>query len=236
MLCLAARQHPIGFVCMNGESLNASDIAHYVRVSEPEVSTLMAELDRNGVLTRDRNGRIYSRRMVRDGRQMALDRKNGAKGGNPSLLKQRKIPPPAKGGVNPPIKARYQNPDTNKQDAHADARAPLLAACDAMGTNLEALRRKPAWMAFGDFYHELVGQGCMPARDIWPTIARLSARLGGVPSSPLYFKTAILAARDGHTPSGPPSPQEVAERLALYAREGVWSSKWGPKPDDGASA
>ena len=49
------------------------------------MSGLLAELELNGVFSRDRRGRIYSRRMVRDAKRSEEGRKHGRLGGNPSL-------------------------------------------------------------------------------------------------------------------------------------------------------
>jgi hypothetical protein len=230
LLCVAAQHDPIGYLCVNDESLSPSDIARIAGVGQGKAQSLIAELERNGVFSRDRHGRIYSRRMVRDAKRQALASKNGARGGNPSLSKQRKIRPGVKGEVNPPDNPRSQSPDSISQ-ASSGRLAPLLRACQVMGIEVEALRRRPAWMLFGDFFAELVRLGCDAERDIWPTIARVRAR-GVVPSSPLYFKAAILEARDAHggAVAVRVSPQALAERMEAFARDGVWSSTWGPRP------
>jgi hypothetical protein len=85
MLCIAAQSDPIGYLTVNNEILSVQDIARMVGGSEPEVSTLIDELDRNGVLSRDRTGKIYSRRMVRDDKKARVAQKNGKLGGNPTL-------------------------------------------------------------------------------------------------------------------------------------------------------
>lgn len=85
MLCIAAQSDPIGYLTVNQEILSVQDIARMVGGSEPEVSTLIDELDRNGVLSRDRTGKIYSRRMVRDEKKARTAQKNGKLGGNPKL-------------------------------------------------------------------------------------------------------------------------------------------------------
>ena len=87
LLCIAAKSDPIGYVTMNGRTLGVTDIARLAGVTETEASSLIDELERNGVFSRDRTGRIYSRRMVRESRRAATARKNGRKGGNPSLSK-----------------------------------------------------------------------------------------------------------------------------------------------------
>ncbi|WP_419905064.1 hypothetical protein [Kiloniella sp.] len=50
---------------------------------------MLGELEEAGVFSRDRKGRLYSRRMLRDLKKAGVAQKNGRRGGNPSLLKQR---------------------------------------------------------------------------------------------------------------------------------------------------
>ena len=88
-LCIAASGDPTGYVTMNGQTLGVTDIARMAGVTETEASELIGELDRNGVFSRDRRGRIYSRRMVRDVKKRKKARKNGKLGGNPTLRRQR---------------------------------------------------------------------------------------------------------------------------------------------------
>ncbi|MEQ1866593.1 MAG: hypothetical protein ABL996_18300 [Micropepsaceae bacterium] len=230
LLCVAAQHEPMGYLCVNGESLTLSDIARIAGVRDVRARSLMADLERNGVFSRDRHGRIYSRRMVRDAKAMLLSKQTGKLGGRISRDKQRGIFDPSKGGLAP----RSQSPESISQ-VSSGRLAPLLRACQVMGIEVEALRLKPAWMMFGDFFAELLRLGCDAERDIWPTIARVASR-GVVPSSPLYFKTAILEARDarggGVAVAAGVSPQVLAERMEAFARDGVWSSKWGERPGE----
>lgn len=85
MLCVAAEHDPIGYVAVAGRGLELPGLARVIGADESEVQILLGELERNGVFSRDRKGRIYSRRMVRDAKKAATARKNGKKGGNPSL-------------------------------------------------------------------------------------------------------------------------------------------------------
>lgn len=87
MLCIASAHDPIGYVAVAGRGLSETDIARTTGGSELEVRDLLGELDRNGVFSRDRTGRIYSRRMVGDAKKAAISRKNGKLGGNPRLGK-----------------------------------------------------------------------------------------------------------------------------------------------------
>jgi hypothetical protein len=85
MLCIAAAHDPIGYVAVAGRALDETSIARMTGGMESEVRSLLGELAANGVFSRDRHGRIYSRRMIADARKAASARKNGKKGGNPSL-------------------------------------------------------------------------------------------------------------------------------------------------------
>lgn len=87
MLCIAAAHDQIGYVAVAGRGLNETSIARMTGGSESEVRDLLGELDQNGVFSRDRQGRIYSRRMINDAKRAAIAKKNGKQGGNPSLSK-----------------------------------------------------------------------------------------------------------------------------------------------------
>ena len=102
MLCIAAAHDPVGYVSVAGKPLDETGLARLTGVSESEVAILLQELDHHGVFSRDRHGRIYSRRLVRDARMLANAKKNGKKGGNPNLRKQRG----KSEGVNPPDKGK----------------------------------------------------------------------------------------------------------------------------------
>lgn len=86
LLCLAAKSNPTGFVAVAGRPCSSTDIARLSGVAEQEVESLLGELSRNGVFSRDAQGRIYCRRMVRDNRKRQKLRQNGAKGGQASFL------------------------------------------------------------------------------------------------------------------------------------------------------
>lgn len=102
MLSLAARSAPIGFVSVNGAALSTAELAALLGGAPEVVGTLLAELEKNHVFSRDRSGRIYNRRMVRDQKARILAVENGKKGGNPRLLqpidKPDSNPEPVKGG------------------------------------------------------------------------------------------------------------------------------------------
>lgn len=119
MLCIAAAHDPIGYVAVAGKGLDETSLARLTGCLESEVSSLLGELERNGVFSRDRHGRIFSRRMVADARKAATARKNGKNGGNPSLSKDNEIPASDKGGDKAGLKPH--KPFARKPDKKANA-------------------------------------------------------------------------------------------------------------------
>lgn len=247
MLCVAAQAEPFGFLAQGGRALDAGAIARVAGVGDAEARALIGELEEAGVLSRDRKGRMYSRRMVRDAKLSAAARKIGKRGGNPSLCRDRKKPQTLKGRDNGEVKAPVppisQKPESksHKPESMNDGagREPLSRAAAALGVQVETLRRRTGWIILGDMIEGLAGEGCDVERDVWPTIARVAKRLSETPATPLYFKTAILDARDRRRAREAPEAADAAawqDRLAVFAAEGAWSTRWGPKPGEAGCA
>jgi hypothetical protein len=129
VLCLAAEADPIGYVVVNGKPLDFSAIARLTGGTEQEVVSLIDELDRNGVLSRDRRGAIYNRRMVRDAKKIAHARKVGRLGGNPSLSKTRDNPAQDNPQVNPEDKGtdKAHKPEARSQKPESPS-PPLMTS------------------------------------------------------------------------------------------------------------
>lgn len=113
---------PFGFfVGRSGEPVDIAWFAREVNAPLREVKKCLAELEHEGVFSRDSFGRIYSRRLIREHAKREQLRENGQHGGNPALLdnhsldKQFGYPEPPKmdkrGLVIPDT--RYQIPDTD---------------------------------------------------------------------------------------------------------------------------
>lgn len=106
MLCVMHEAEPRGFLLVNGRSLSTAHLAALAGCSTREAGRLVDELESAGVFSRDGEGVIFSRRILKDIARAERDRLNGKRGGNPNI----------KAGVNPPDKAqkpeaRYQRPD-----------------------------------------------------------------------------------------------------------------------------
>lgn len=148
LLCVAAKADPYGYILVNGFPLDATGAARLAGVAEGEAQSLLQELERNGVFSRDRKGRMFSRRLVRDAAVRAKAQKNGAKGGNPalgvSIGKDEKKDSPVNPPDNPPLIPPYPIPHTHEEkeqqpreevpssEADTTDRERLLAA---MGAN-----------------------------------------------------------------------------------------------------
>jgi hypothetical protein len=74
-----------GYLSINGVPMPPDLVAARCGTILDQYTTLLAELDRAGVPSRNDKGIIFSRRMVRDAKIREIARKNGLKGGNPRL-------------------------------------------------------------------------------------------------------------------------------------------------------
>ncbi len=76
-----------GYLEINGSPVSTPALAALSGTTPQEITGLLGELEEAGVFSRDRKGRLYSRRMLRDLKKAGVAQKNGRKGGNPNLLK-----------------------------------------------------------------------------------------------------------------------------------------------------
>ena len=212
MLCIAAEADPTGYVTVNGRPLGVTDIARLAGVTETECESLLAELDWNGVFSRDRKDAIYSRRMVRDAKTAKKNRENGKKGGNPTIGKDEGISewvnPPVKGGVKPhkPV-AICQKPESSST---ARARSPVTSQHRAMA--LDLLDRGKASLTSWErnFLEDLCGKSTITPR-IEERLAEIGNKIG--------FSASELMAT-------------WQKRLAAARNMQQWDLKWGPMPGE----
>jgi hypothetical protein len=119
MLCVLAQAEPLGYLVANRRILTSTDVARVAGMRTMEAEGLMVELETAGVFSRDRKGRIYSRRMVREARLRKAAQKSGRRGGNPSLCngtqKASTLKGRDKGGVKAPVPPISQSPRARVQ-------------------------------------------------------------------------------------------------------------------------
>jgi hypothetical protein len=192
---------PYGHLLIEGVSPKTEEIASLVSRPLKEVSAALAELSLRRVFDKTTNGIIYSRRMVRDEKKTNLDKVNGAKGGNPTLI----------GGVNPPHKGgdKAQIPDTRVQidDDEDDARAKAFKLAAKIG-GLCGYPSPQDWPpSFCGAPHRIetwLGNGWNPDIIMVAVRETLSKKRDGPPSSVGYFEKAIATA---HARQAAPLPK-----------------------------
>lgn len=86
MMCIMHDGYPYGHLAIAGNAVDPRGISRMVGESLRAVVALLAELERANVFSRDPNGTIYSRRMVRDERLRKSRAEGGRQGGGYGVL------------------------------------------------------------------------------------------------------------------------------------------------------
>lgn len=87
MMCLMHDGQPYGYLKVNQKVIHVVNLAPMVGLTIELTTKLTRELEEAGVFSRDSDGCIFSRRMVRDEEIRAKRSESGHKGGNPKLKK-----------------------------------------------------------------------------------------------------------------------------------------------------
>ncbi len=107
MLCAMDASTERGYLVLAGRAASPIEVANMIGVDRRTVQRVIAELEKNGVFSRDGRGAIFSRRMLRDQNAHDLAVATGTQGGNPKLLKNSDIGQiPVKAPVNLVEKAK----------------------------------------------------------------------------------------------------------------------------------
>jgi hypothetical protein len=153
LLTLMHEAEPYGHLLVSGCAPTARDLAGLLGGTEREIAGLLAQLEAKRVFSRNQDGSIYSRRMVRDREQAEKDRANGKRGGNPKVKREQSVE--VKGGVNPPDNPT-RNPEVNggdkaqrpeARDQKESKRAPASAPVGMMPSLADPPSR---WLSLGD--------------------------------------------------------------------------------------
>lgn len=90
MICVMHQANPYGFLALNGQGIEPETLARMVGASTRETKNWLAELEKNGVFSRE-DSVIVSRRMIRD-EEIRKSRAEGGKlGGNPALKDKQEV-------------------------------------------------------------------------------------------------------------------------------------------------
>lgn len=185
MLGLMHEAERYGLLMVSGRMLNERQLAAVLGDSEKDVRAWLAELEEAGVFSRDEDGTIFSRRMVRDKAREEENRRNGRSGGNPRLKAEDKgwDNKPDKGGVKAEVKggdkahipeARSQKPDI-PEPTGSGAAAPVADEIPDFLNRAEDLKKQVwgpclSWLATEtgkppDALRSLVGKWVKAAGD-----------------------------------------------------------------------
>lgn len=115
MLCVMHEAQPYGYLLVNGRPLTDLQLAALTGVNPQDIPPLKGELEAAGVFSFDGEGRIYSRRMVRDAAKALEDKENGKKGGRPAAT-----PTQGRQGVNPPLNPHRADPENPQKPEARD--------------------------------------------------------------------------------------------------------------------
>lgn len=125
MLCICAEANPKGYLVVNGSPLTNEDMAALFGKPVAEIDSAVAELETRGVFSRDRVGKIYCRKMVRDEKKRRTARENGKMGGNPTLSKNKEnLSSDNPNGSNQKPEARSQKLDKNSDNQRLSGDKP----------------------------------------------------------------------------------------------------------------
>ena len=152
------------------------------------MSGLLAELELNGMFSRDRRGRIHSRRMVRDAKRSEEGRKHGRLGGNPSLRGRKGDPATLNPRDNPPVNpgGSTQNPEArNQRSSRTSDPSPGHVPAEVNGWKVASVAEQcRALLDVGDLRFpglpgavaELLVEGADPDRHIYPAMRSVARR------------------------------------------------------------
>jgi hypothetical protein len=129
MMCIMHQAEPYGYLVLNGKAIDHAQLGRMIGASAREVKRSIDELDAAGVFSKDAEGRIYSRRMVRDERLRAIraaggqaGAEHGYKGAEAGIKGGR--PRKETGDKKPPLKPAPSSSSSSSKEAEALPDAP----------------------------------------------------------------------------------------------------------------
>jgi hypothetical protein len=231
-LCIMHEAEPYGHLVVRGSPLEVPSLASVAGASEQVVRACLHELEEAGALSRNKDGVIVCRRMVRDWKKRERDKNNGKKGGNPLL----KNPVPSNVyvlGVNPTVKAEVKGGDKARSqnlESRREANASVEQAFDVLWPLWppEARKRHPQ-QKVRDAIASQLKLGAKAEEIIAAGKAHVAER---IKSGPSYVKGLVPWLNQGLWRNWleAPDASEIARRHRLFEFDGTWMPEWGPPP------
>lgn len=104
---------------VNGKPMTEKQLSDMLGDNPRTIKKLLAEIEEMGVSSRDHEGFIISRRIIRDFQKAEQDKSNGRKGGNPALKTREND----NQGVNPEVKTHI--PEARSQNSSSSTREDI---------------------------------------------------------------------------------------------------------------
>lgn len=127
LMCIAHEADQYGVLTVNGKPMSNAQIARMVGETPKALERLLTELEEAGVFSRNEEGAIFSRRMVKDEAIRSVRAEAGKKGGNPSLLNQKDNHLLKQTGKQSPTPSSSSSSSDN---SHSQTRAPQTGPGD----------------------------------------------------------------------------------------------------------
>lgn len=139
MMCIMHQGSEYGYLKVNGKVILLPNLARMTGSTLEETESYLGELESAGVFSRDEEGCIFSRRMIRDESVREARAAGGSKGGNPALMANRKDNLPPNLGPTPSYSSS-SSPSGNSSSKSKRQRVPRFDA----QAHLESLGVDPA--------------------------------------------------------------------------------------------
>lgn len=231
-LCIMHEAEPYGHLIVRGVPLEVPALAAIVGASEQVVRSCLHELEEAGALSRNKDGVVVSRRMVRDAKNRERARNHGKRGGNPALkttvasnVYELPLKGTVKGEDKATLKLRGQNPES-RREANASVEAVLEVLWRLWPP--EARKRHPQ-QKVRDAIASQLRLGAKPDELISAGKAHVADRLK---SGPNFVKGLVpfLSQQLWRNWLELPDAAEIARRHRLFEFDGTWSPEWGEPP------
>lgn len=157
MLCYMHQAEPYGYLKVGQKVILPTTLARMVGSTGDEIEVLLVELQEAQVFSRDPDGCMFSRRMIRDEEVRLARAAGGVKGGNPDLKR--------KGKVNQPTPERLtsndnQPPTPSSSSSSSEEPNEVVVAMAPDPSKIECLalvnRHFPKWVFSGEKYKEFL--------------------------------------------------------------------------------
>ncbi|MDY0038596.1 MAG: hypothetical protein RBS05_22045 [Zoogloea oleivorans] len=212
LMCVAHEGDTYGVLSINGKPMAPAQIARMVGESPSIINRLLAELEGAGVFSRDEQGCIYSRRMVKDERLRNVRANAGRLGGNPNLLNQN---PKQKGKQSPTPSSSSSSSSSNTPQPPRGRFEEFWACWPSNDRKQDRAKCAAKWKTDG-----LDGCADVILADVQAKKLTQKWRDGYVEAPLVYLRNRRW--EDGAEPSRSAGPKRGSDEYAAIHRDAAW--------------